>query len=153
MENGNTGDIRNADIARLRAVMFGIQDAAVLEVAGEKVRDRMYAVTRVFSGLPGSGGSTAHGLDDIHSRLDAIGKRYARQMRECIRQLEEAEEVLNRIPDERLQTFVVLLYIADAAPKQVREVLALSEWKFRRWREMIESAENMEQVDWKALPS
>lgn len=147
------GGRRNRDIAVLRNVLADMQQAAMLEVAGEKMRDRMYSITRVFSGLPGGGGGPAHGLDELYGKLDETGQRYARDLSSCLESLQAAQRILDGIPDGRARVFVALLYAADAEPRRIREALYISEWKFRKWRETIEQAECMAAVDWSVFAS
>ena len=138
--------IRNRDIPKLRNVLYMMQEVKRLEAAGERQLDRKEAITRVFSGLPGGGGGVPHGFDEILARLDEIGGMYAQQLNGALDALQEAQALLNDIADARLRTFVWMLYVADMSPREVREELNLSTWRFRQMREAVEQAECMKMV-------
>lgn len=140
--------IRNRDIPKLRNVLYRMQEIPQLERAGEWQKDRRHAITRVFSGMPGSTRGVPKGLEAAMERLDEISEEYAQQLVDALDALDEAQDILNGISDKRLRTFVVMAYIGDLSAKDVQQELNLTAWKYRKVREMVEQADSMRGLEW-----
>lgn len=140
--------IKNKDIPKLRCVLYRMQEVRRLEDAGERQRDRRHAITRVFSGMPGSSGGVPRGLEAAMARLDEISEEYAQRLVDALDALDEAQDILNGIADMRLRVFVAMIYVDDMSAKEVQKELNLTDWKYRRVREMVEQAECMRGLEW-----
>lgn len=140
--------IINEDIPLLSRVRFIMQDVCSTEKRREWQQDRMFSITQKLSGMPGSG-SIPKGLDAAFAALEEADEAHEQNVIEYCRQLKAAERIINNIPNPTMRTFVVLFYVDGLTKKQVMTELNMPEWGFRRARESIEQAKDMEHVVWR----
>lgn len=140
--------IKNRDIPLLARVLHVMQDVCSLEKRCEWTRDRMYNITQYLTGMPGGSGVPT-GLDATFAAMDGIYEEHREQILAYMRELKRAERILNGIQSRTMRTFVVMLYVDGLPPEKVREELNLTEWGFRRARECIEQAPDMQSVKWR----
>lgn len=140
--------VRNRDIPKLARVLSTMRDVTNIEQMRDWQRARMYSITQHLSGMPGGGG-TPKGLDDTFARLSEMDDEHKEKCRRYMRELEEAEGILNRIESPAMRTFVVMKYVLDIPNVQIARELNLTEWKFNQMRRCVEQAADMEHVVWK----
>lgn len=141
-------EVRNRDIPLLRNVLYTMQLVGRTEQNLDWQHDRMMRITQHVTGMPG-GGALPKGLDSAFAELEEVGEAYEEQLREYIRELREAERILNGIESRVIQTFVVMKYIMDEPDAAIRRELNMTEWRFNKMRKAIEGAEDMASVAWK----
>lgn len=140
--------IKNRDIPLLSRVLCVMQDVCSLEKRCEWQRDRMFSITQNLSGMPGSKGMPT-GFDAAFAAIDGINEEHREQIAAYTRELKAAEKIINSIPSRTMRTFVVMMYVDGLPPEKVREELNLTEWGFRRARDSVEQAPDMQSVVWR----
>ena len=140
--------IINKDIPILARVLYTMRDVTNIEQMRDWIQARMYSITQHLSGMPGGGG-TPKGLDDTFARLSEMDDEHKEKCRRYMRELEEAEGILNRIESPAMRTFVVMKYVLDIPNVQIARELNLTEWKFNQMRRCVEQTADMEHVVWK----
>lgn len=140
--------IKNRDIPLLARVLYVMQDVCSLEKRCEWQRDRMFSITQNLSGMPrGKGMPTS--FDAAFAAIDGINEEHREQIAAYTRELKAAEKIINSIPSRTMRTFVVMMYVDGLPPEKVREELNLTEWGFRRARDSVEQAPDMQSVVWR----
>ena len=140
--------VRNKDILILARVRTAMRDVTNIEEMREWIQDRMYNITQHLSGMPG-GSSMPRGLDDTYARLSELDDEHKEKCRNFMEELTAAEEILNRIQDEDMKTFVVMKYVMDIPGVEIMRQLNMSEWKYKQARRCIEQATGMTSAPWK----
>jgi hypothetical protein len=149
MENENrTRVVKNKDIPLLARVLGIMQDVVSIENRIEWQRERMYSITSHMNGMP-SGKGVPTGLDAALAVIDGLEGTYQEKVRSYMRELRNAEKILNAIPSESMRTFVTMVYVDDLPQEFVKKELNLSRRSFERARAAIENAESMAQVVWR----
>lgn len=149
MENENrTRVVKNKDIPLLARVLGIMQDVVSIENRIEWQRERMYSITSHMNGMPGGKGVPT-GLDAALAVIDGLEGTYQEKVRSYMRELKNAEKILNSIPSESMRTFVTMVYVDDLPQEFVKKELNLSRRSFERARTAIENAESMAQVVWR----
>ncbi len=149
MESENrTRVVKNKDIPLLARVLGIMQDVVSIENRIEWQRERMYSITSHMNGMPGGKGAPT-GLDAALAVIDGLEGTYQEKVRSYMRELRNAEKILNAIPSESMRTFVTMMYVDDLPQEFVKKELNLSRRSFERARAAIENAESMAQVVWR----
>lgn len=139
--------IKNRDILLLSRVLYTMQEIASLEKRRKWQSERLYSVTQNLSGMP-SGKGPAKGFDSLYAAIDGLNEEQRSRMITYVQELEEAEKIINAIQSRTMRTFVTMMYVDGIAPDKVREELNMSEWGFRKARDCVEKAPDMESVIW-----
>lgn len=147
MEAGNR-KIRNRDIPLLQNVYFLMQDIVSLERRMQWQRDRMNNVSQHLSGMPGEG-RTPRGLDAAFAALSALEEEHKERVIRYSRELKQAEATINAIENERMRTFVTMMYLDSIPGGEVRLRLNMTRRGFEMAREAVEQAEDMAHVQWR----
>lgn len=147
-ENRTTRVVKNKDIPLLARVLGIMQDVVSIENRIEWQRERMYSITSHMNGMPGGKGVPT-GLDAALAVIDGLEGTYQEKVRSYMRELRNAEKILNAIPSESMRTFVTMVYVDDLPQEFVKKELNLSRRSFERARAAIENAESMAQVVWR----
>lgn len=147
-ENRTTRVVKNKDIPLLARVLGIMQDVVSIENRIEWQRERMYSITSHMNGMPGGKGVPT-GLDAALAVIDGLEGTYQEKVRSYMRELRNAEKILNAIPSESMRTFVTMVYVDDLPQEFVKKELNLSRRSFERARDAIENAESMAQVVWR----
>lgn len=147
-ENRTTRVVKNKDIPLLARVLGIMQDVVSIENRIEWQRERMYSITSHMNGMPGGKGVPT-GLDAALAVIDGLEGTYQEKVRSYMRELRNAEKILNSIPSESMRTFVTMVYVDDLPQEFVKKELNLSRRSFERARAAIENAESMAQVVWR----
>lgn len=140
--------VRNQDIPLLNGIFDILKEAESVERRGDWTYERLFAITRRVTGMPGGGGN-APGMDGTLAEVEELNKVYGERVKECCHALKEAERILNGIPSQSMRTFVQMYYIDEVPKKDIMQELNMTEWAFDKARESIEKAENMKAVKWK----
>ena len=149
MENENrTRVVKNKDIPLLARVLGIMQDVVSIEKRIEWQRERMYSITSHMNGMPGGKGVPT-GLDAALAVIDGLEGTYREKVRSYMRELRNAEKILNSIPSESMRTFVTMLYVDDLPQEFIKRELNMTRRNFERARAAIEDAGNMAQVVWR----
>lgn len=139
--------IKNKDILLLSHVLYTMQEVSSLERRRAWQQDRMYSVTQNLSGMP-SGKGPAKGFDSVYAAMDSLNEDQREKLLAYTKELERAEKIINGIQSQTMRTFVLLMYVDGLSPDKVREELNMTEWGFRKARDCIEKAPDMESVIW-----
>lgn len=139
--------IKNKDILLLSHVLYTMQEVSSLERRRAWQQDRMYSMTQNFSGMP-SGKGPAKGFDSVYAAMDSLNEDQREKLLAYTKELERAEKIINGIQSQTMRTFVLLMYVDGLSPDKVREELNMTEWGFRKARDCIEKAPDMESVIW-----
>lgn len=139
--------IKNRDIPKLQKVVSLMQDIRLLEERRVWLRDRMTNISLHLSGMPGSG--QPRGLDAAYAALSELESEHQELVKSYVRELKAAERLINGISNPCMRTFVTMMYLENLSPKEVRSELNLTEWGFKRARETVEQAHDMESVKWR----
>lgn len=139
--------IKNRDILLLSHVLYTMQDVSSLERRLAWQQERLYSVTQNLSGMP-SGKGPARGFDSVYAAMDGLNDEQREKLLAYTKELEQAEKIINGIESRTMRTFVLLMYVDGLPPEKVREELNMSEWGFRKARDCIEKAPDMESVIW-----
>ncbi len=149
MENENrTRVVKNKDIPLLARVLGIMQDVVSIEKRMDWQRDRMYSITSHMNGMPGGKGVPT-GLDAALAVIDGLEGTYKEKVKRYMRELRNAEKILNAIPSESMRTFVTMMYVDDLPQEFVKKELNLTRRSFERARAAVEDAESMAQVVWR----
>lgn len=138
--------IRNRDIPALERVYCRMQDILSLEDRREWIWGRMFNITKRLTGMPRSGQKA--GFDRILGELDEMDGECLEQVSAWLKELRQAEHMLNRIPDGRERTMVRLYYMDQRPRAEIIRELGMTEYAFDRLRDRIEQADNMADVSW-----
>ncbi len=136
----------NKDIVLLSQIFYIMQDIKSLQHRSDFQSDMLYSTTKRLTGMPGGG--QAHGFDSIIGELEELNKDYGNKIEEYIRNLKQAEAILNGIQSGTMKTFVRLFYVDQLAQAEVMRELEMTEYQFDKARKAIEEAENMKKVCW-----
>lgn len=139
--------IKNKDILLLSRVLYTMQDIASLEKRQSWQKERLYSVTQNLSGMP-SGKGPAKGFDSVYAAIDGLNEEQRSRLLAYTKELEEAEKIINGITSRTMRTFVLMMYVDGLSPDKVREELNMSEWGFRKARDSVEKAPDMQSVIW-----
>lgn len=139
--------IKNKDIPLLQAVFHVMQDICALEKQRIWERERMCDITQHLTWTHGGGAPT--GLDAAYAALSEIEDDHKEKIMQYKRELKAAERILNEIPNRNMRTFVNMMYVMNIPPEKVRVELNMTEWGFRRAREAVEQARDMQSVKWR----
>ncbi len=148
MEQEEGRRIRNQDIPLLTQIFYILKEAESVERRGEWTYERLFNITRRMTGMP-IGGGNAPGMDGTLAEVEELNRIYGDRLQECVKALKDAERILNGIESQTMRTFVQMYYIDDISKAEIMRELNMTEWKFNKARENIESAENMKKVVWK----
>lgn len=140
--------IKNRDIPLLSRVMYVMQDICSLETRQEWQRERMYNITQKITGMPGSK-ANPNGYDAAFAALDELCEEQRGRIAAYMRELKTAERIINSIRSRTMRTFVVMMYVDQIAPDKVKRELCMTEWGFRRARDCVEKAKDMQSVVWR----
>lgn len=139
--------IKNRDILRLSNVMYAMQDVVSLEQRRTWQHDRMFSLAQNLSGMPGGKGGSS-GFDSLYAALSKLDAEQQQRIATYMAELREAEKIINDIPSRTMRTFVLMMYVDCLPPEKVREELNMTDWGFRKARESVENAPDMQQVAW-----
>ena len=126
--------VANKDIPLLRDILPTMQLVCETEKRLEWERDRIGSVGQRLSGMPGS--RTPHGLEDAIARLDDTERKHEESVRQYLKELREAENVLNGIESRSMRAFVLMKYVAGLPDAAIRRELNMSEYGFERARKV-----------------
>lgn len=139
--------IRNRDILILSRVLYTMQDVNTTEQKRLWQQDRLWNMTQKITGMPG-GHSAPGGLDAHFAAISEIEETYKTECAEYIRELKEAEGILNAIPSRTMRTFVTMKYVMDMSRKEIMNRLNMRRRQYDRLSESIEQAQDMAHVEW-----
>lgn len=148
MEQEEGRRVRNQDIPLLTQIFYILKEAESVERRGEWTYERLFNITRRMTGMP-IGGGNAPGMDGTLAEVEELNRIYGDRLQECVKELKDAERILNGIESQTMRTFVQMYYIDDISKAEIMRELNMTEWKFNKARENIENAENMKKVVWK----
>lgn len=140
--------VKNRDIPLLSRVLYIMQEVCSLEKRIVWQHDRLYGITAHITGMPGGKGAPS-GLDAAFAAISELSDEYREKVQSYIRELKNAERILNAIPSLTMRAFVIMLYVDGMSAEQVKRELNLTDWNFRRARDSIEQAEDMQSVKWR----
>lgn len=140
--------IKNRDIPLLSRVLYVMQDVCRLETRHEWQRERMYNITQKITGMPGGKGQPS-GFDAAFAALDELCDEQRGRISAYMQELKTAERIINSIESRTMRTFVVMMYVDCLPPDKVRKELCMTEWGFRRARDSVEQAPDMQSVVWR----
>lgn len=140
--------IRNTDIPLLANILYIMQDVVLIEERRAWQRDRMTNITQHLTGMPGGGG-VPHGMEDAFSLLSELDEEQEGLCAEYVKQLRQAQKILNGIQSQGLRTFVKLKYVFDIPDTEIRERLNMTRRGFEKARRAVEDAPTMQAVVWK----
>lgn len=139
--------IKNKDCLLLMRIFDIMQEVVSLENRSQWQDDRIRAITRWMTGIHGGGG-LPQGMDGTISELYELNGMYGERLQGYVRELKNAERILNGIPFEKARTFVRMYYIDGISQNQIILELNMTRYEFNHLREDIESAEDMQHVRW-----
>lgn len=139
--------IKNRDILLLSRVLCTMRDISSLERRRVWQRERLFSVTQNITGMPGGEGP-AKGFDEIYAAIDGLNEEQQTKLLAYTRELGEAERIINGIQSRSMRTFVMMMYVDAIPPDKVREELNMTEWGFRKARDSVERAPDMQSVVW-----
>ena len=139
--------IRNKDILTLSHVLYAMQDVSITEQKRLWLQDRLWNMTQKLTGMPGGRGES-NGLDAPFAAIGEMEERYRAELPECLRELQEAEDILNAIPIREMRTFVTMKYVLDMTRKEIMSKLNMRRWQYDRLCESIEQSQDMAHVAW-----
>ena len=139
--------IRNKDIPLLNHIFYIMQDIVSLENRRDWQRDRMFSKTKRITGMPGGG--TPMGCDATLAALEELDAEHSDQLKLYVRELREAERILNNIPHRTMRTFVQMYYVDEISRAEIMRELNMSKYGFDQARDAIEQAPDMAHVAWK----
>lgn len=140
--------VHNRDIPILQDVIRVMQEVRALETRRQWQRERMTNITKHLTGMPRQQG-VGGGLEAAFSALAQLEDDHKEKVKEYIRKLRAAEQIVNGIGNPFMKTFVTMMYIENLSAKTVRSELNMSEWGFKRARQAVEQAEDMGSVVWR----
>ena len=124
-----------------------MQDVSITERKRMWLQDRLWNMTQKLTGMPGGHGEPK-GLEVHFAAIGEMEEQYRAELPECLRELQEAETVLNAIPIREMRTFVTMKYVLDMSRKEIMSRLNLKRWKYNNICNRIEQAQDMAHVDW-----
>lgn len=139
--------IRNRDIPLLNSIFYIMQDIVSLENRRDWQRGRMFSTTKRLTGMPGGG--TPMGFDAVLAALEELDDKHHEQLKMYVRELREAERILNTIPCRTMRTFVQMYYIDEISRADIMRELNMTKYSFDQARDAIEKARDMAHVAWK----
>ena len=151
MEKDETRGVRNKDIPLLTQIFYIMQDIRSLQHRSEFNDEQLYSTTKRLTGMPGGGG-LPHGFDSILVELEEVNREYGEKIAKYVKDLRKAEKILNGITDNRLYTFVRLVYVDQVAQAEAIRDMELTEYQFNKIRKNIEDAEDMQKAVWVEKP-
>ena len=140
--------VNNADIPLLADVFSIMQEINQIEKRREWQQDRMFNITQHLTGMPHSGGSPK-GFDDTIALLSELEEEHEQRCKDYVRQLKEAQRILNSIESRSMRTFVMMKYIMNSPDVEIRKELNMTRRGFERARNCVESAPCMAAVKWR----
>lgn len=140
--------IRNRDIPILSRVIYAMQDARMIERRIDWQEDQLGNITVNMSGMP-RGSGPASGFDATYAALDYLCEQHKEQLSMYMRELKEAEKIINGIKNPKMRTFVVMMYVEELPKAVVRRELNMTEYAFNKAKHAIEQAESMSAVVWR----
>lgn len=140
--------IRNRDIPILSRVIYAMQDARMIERRIDWQEDQLGNITVNMSGMP-RGSGPASGFDATYAALDYLCEQHKEQLSMYMRELKEAEKIINGIQNPKMRTFVVMMYVEELPKAVVRRELNMTEHAFNKAKHAIEQAESMSAVVWR----
>ena len=139
--------VKNRDIITLSRVLYTMQDVSATEEKRMWQQDRLWHMTQKLTGMP-SGHGQDGGLERIFTDICEMEEKYEAECRAYMRELKEAERIINGIKSRTMRTFVTMKYVLDMSDREIMARLNLKRWKYTRMREIVENAENMASVHW-----
>ena len=139
--------IKNRDILLLSRVLYTMQEVNSLEKRRAWQKERIFSMTQNLSGMP-SGKGLSKGFDTAYAAIDGLAEEQRERLLAYTQELEAAEKIINGIQSRTLRTFVLLMYVDGLPPEKVREELHMTEWGFRKARDSVEKAPDMQSVAW-----
>lgn len=139
--------MRNRDIPLLRDVAATMELVTDTEKTLDFTHDRMMNISSHLSGMPG-GGALPKGLETAFALLEEAGEAHGAQVRQYVKELRQAERVINAIESRNMRAFVIMKYMLNMPDRAIRRALNMTEYGFNRARRSVEEAENMESVRW-----
>lgn len=140
--------IRNRDIPILSRVIYAMQDVRSTENRINWQENQLGSISYNLSGMPKGGGQPA-GFDATYAALDYLCEQHKEQLSAYMRELREAERIINSIKNPKMRTFVVMMYVEDMPHAVVRRELNMTEYAFNKAKHAIEQADNMDAVVWR----
>ena len=140
--------IKNRDIPILSRVIYAMQDARMIERRIDWQEDQLGNITVNMSGMP-RGSGPASGFDATYAALDYLCEQHKEQLSMYMRELKEAEKIINAIQNPKMRTFVVMMYVEELPKAVVRRELNMTEYAFNKAKHAIEQAESMSAVVWR----
>ena len=140
--------IKNRDIPILSRVIYAMQDARMIERRIDWQEDQLGNITVNMSGMP-RGSGPASGFDATYAALDYLCEQHKEQLSMYMRELKEAEKIINSIENTKMRTFVVMMYVEELPKAVVRRELNMTEYAFNKAKHAIEQAESMSAVVWR----
>ena len=139
--------VRNRDLPLLTCVRYTMQDIRMLEEKRDWTRERLERVTSGLSGMPRGGGGP-HGMEEGFEKLADLDRRHAKKLRQCEKELDTAERLINSVESRPLRTFISMVYLRGMTREDVSAELNLTEWEYRKMKERVEGAERLRDVKW-----
>lgn len=139
--------VMNADIPLLARVYEIMQDVVSMEEKCEKLDARKVNITQHLSWA--AGGGERHGFDDVIAMIDEIQERHRLQVRQYIRELKRAEDIINGIESASMRTFVMAKYVDKLPDTEIRERLNMTRRSFDNAKHAVESVRCMADVRWR----
>jgi len=140
--------IKNRDIPILSRVIYAMQDARMIERRIDWQEDQLGNITVNMSGMP-RGSGPASGFDATYAALDYLCEQHKEQLSMYMRELKEAEKIINSIENPKMRTFVVMMYVEELPKAVVRRELNMTEYAVNKAKHAIEQAESMSAVVWR----
>ncbi len=139
----------NKDIEVLSNVTAYMQDARICEDKAQFEREQLTSITSHLS-FAGGGGNKVRQMDDTFAKISELEMSHVEKLKMYAREIRKAESIVNAIPIERMQTFVMLRYVLNRSKHDIMECMCMTEREYRWAREAIEKAESMADVNWYA---
>ena len=143
----STKTIRNRDIPKLTRVLYAMQDVSVTERRRLWLQERLWNMTARLTGMPGGGGDPK-GYEENFAEICEMEEKYAAECAEFMRELKEAEEILNGIESGNLRTFVSMKYVMGMNRGVILRELNLKRGEYNGISSAIEQAESMKDARW-----
>lgn len=146
-ERTETRTIRNRDIITLSRVLYTMQDVCCTEQKRLWLQDRLWSMTQRITGMPGGPGEPK-GIDDKMASIGEMEEKYGKELEGYLKELQEAEDILNGIESRTLRIFVMLKYLFDLTDAEIQNRLNMKRRRFEQARKAIEQAPDMAHVAW-----
>lgn len=143
-----TTPIKNRDIPILSRVIYAMQDARMIERRIDWQEDQLGNISVNMSGMP-KGSGPASGFDATYAALDCLCEQHKERLAQYMRELKEAERIINSIENPKMRTFVVMMYVEELPGAVVRKELNMTEYAFNKAKRAVEQAESMKAVVWR----